>query len=246
MANRLLDRQASLLEYLASAATIFGDQVSPPLNMSLQGIDPGVLRLQARFTCNKRLEKIIAVFPRTLEILGAEQNLTLRDFVAVNPPTNKSTLANAREFHKFLSARWLCEAPNPTYLADVAACELAMDGALNVVDTHEFPPNKRKGDQPQPSIRRGRSVVPLRCSYDIDPFSLQVRGTLSLPKRNISLVITLPAGLQDVSLVEVAPVVVDALMRLDNWTDPSMLDGFGQLDDLISHLAMCGYIDVRI
>ena len=49
-----------------------------------------MLRLQARFICNKRLEKIIAVFPRTFEILGADQRLILREFVEVSQPTNKS------------------------------------------------------------------------------------------------------------------------------------------------------------
>src|SRR5215470_6705859 len=92
MANRLLDRQTSLLEYLSSAAAIFGDQADAPVDPALQGIDRGVLRLLARFACNKRIERIIAVFPLTFEILGAEQRLILREFVEVSRPTNKHTL----------------------------------------------------------------------------------------------------------------------------------------------------------
>ena len=58
MANRLLEQQASLLDYLSSSAVIFGDQADVTLNPALQGIDRGVLRLQARFACNKRIERI--------------------------------------------------------------------------------------------------------------------------------------------------------------------------------------------
>jgi hypothetical protein len=134
MANRLLDRQTRLLEYLASAATIFGDQASSPREIAMPGIDPGVLRLQARFACNKRLEKLMTVFPRTFELLGANQRLILREFVAVKPATNKSTLANAREFYQFLLARSECKALEPTCLPDVAACELAMAEAGNAAD----------------------------------------------------------------------------------------------------------------
>ena len=99
MTNSLLDRQTSLLEYLSSTAVIFGDQADAPVDAALQGIDRGVLRLLARFACNKRIERIIAVFPRTFEIVGAEQRSILREFVEISRLTNKSTLANVREFH---------------------------------------------------------------------------------------------------------------------------------------------------
>ena len=66
MASQLLLRQISLLRYLSSAAAMFGDQSKAPVDRALRGIDPAALRLQARFACNKRLERIAAVFPRTL------------------------------------------------------------------------------------------------------------------------------------------------------------------------------------
>src|SRR5262245_47383742 len=65
MADRLLDRQARLLEYLSRAATVFGDRADAPGDPVPEGLDRTPLRLQARFACNKRLEKIVAVFPRT-------------------------------------------------------------------------------------------------------------------------------------------------------------------------------------
>jgi hypothetical protein len=239
MDNRLLDRQASLLEYLSSTTNMFGDHADTPVDPALHGIDPGVLRLQARFICNKRLEKIIAVFTRTFDILGADQRSILREFVEVSPPTNKSTLANAREFHEFLSARWRLKASNPAYLVDVAACELAMVEVLNAVEDHERPAGLKRG------IRRHRTIVPLRCAYDIRSSFDSRSSEVPPPKRDTSLVVTLAAGFRDIRLVGVAPVVVDALMLLDDWTDPRMLDNLGDVENLVRHLAAHGFIEVQ-
>ena len=136
-------------------------------------------------------------------------------------------------------------APNPAYLADVAACELAMTVVRDVIEDHEEPAKKGKSEAPKRAIRRRRSVVPLRCAYDIRSIFDAGSGKVVPPKRDTSLVVTLPAGFRDVRIVEVAPVVVDALTLLDNWTDPSMLDDFGDLDDLVGHLAVHGFIDVQ-
>src|SRR5262249_48620675 len=123
MADRLLDRQKRLLEYLGSAAAMFGDEADAPFDPALRDFDPGLLCLVARSACNKRIEKIVAGFRRTLEILGANQELLLREFVDANPQTEGSNLANARKFHGFLIARWRHEPPKPAHLPDVAACE---------------------------------------------------------------------------------------------------------------------------
>jgi hypothetical protein len=245
MANRLLYRQASLLEYLSSAAAIFGDQADAPVDPTLQGINLGVLRLHARFACNKRIEKIIAAFPRIFEILGADQKSILREFVEVSRSTSKSTLANAREFHEFLSARWRCEPPNPAYLPDVAACELAMAEVRNVVDDHERPAKKGENDAPKGGIRRRSGVVPLCCAHDIRSIFDAGSGAAVPPKRDTSLVVTLPAGYRDVRIVEVAPVVFDVLTLLDDWADPSTLDAFGDRENLVSYLAAHEFIEVR-
>src|SRR6266700_8141778 len=70
MPNRLLDRQASLLAYLTSGAAIFGERNGVPLDQALHGMDSALLRLEARFSYEKRLEKIASVFPRTIAMLG--------------------------------------------------------------------------------------------------------------------------------------------------------------------------------
>src|SRR5690348_2957220 len=156
MAKRLLDRQASLLDYLSSPAAVFGGRAGAPAHPAVEAFDPGVLRLQARFICNKRMEKVIAVFPRTLRILGAVQRSILGEFVAASRSTKKSTLANAREFHEFLSRRWRRSRPEPAYLPDVAACELAIAEARDVGQDREGAAKDAKRAQQRRRIRRRR------------------------------------------------------------------------------------------
>jgi hypothetical protein len=242
MANRLLEQQASLLDYLSSPAVIFGDQADATLNPALQDIDRGVLRLQARFACNKRIERITAIFPLTFEILGSDQKLVLREFIGVSQPTEKSPFPNAREFHEFLSARWRRKSPEPAHLPDVAAGEFAMAQVSNAVEDREPP---AKGDGLKRSVRRRHSVVALRCAYDVRSIFDAASVAAVPPKRETSLVVSFPSGCCDPHIVEVPKVIADALMLLDDWTDPSRLHAFGNPDNLVRYLTVQEFIDVR-
>ena len=119
ISNRLLKRQVSLLRYLTSGGAIFGDR--GPLDPDLHGVDGTLLRMEARFSHEKRMEKIAAVFPRTFDLLGSEREALIREFVDACPPVDIARLANARQFHDFLSARWRRQPPRRAYLPDVAA-----------------------------------------------------------------------------------------------------------------------------
>src|SRR5262245_6091105 len=81
MVDRLLDRQIRLIKYLTSDATLFGDEINVPADPDFRGFDRGLLRLEARFCRSKRIEKVTAVFPRTLEILGSDRWLILNRLV---------------------------------------------------------------------------------------------------------------------------------------------------------------------
>ncbi|HXL49824.1 MAG TPA: hypothetical protein VN975_13640 [Xanthobacteraceae bacterium] len=244
MASRLLDRQARLLDHLSSAATLFGEEAGAPVDPTLQGIDRGLLRLEARFACNRRLGKIAAAFPRTFEILGADQKLILREFVEVSRPTAASTLANARQFCEFLSARWRHEPPKPAYLPDVAACELAMLEVRNMVQDHEQPPNKGGSYGRKGNIRRRRGVIALRCAYDIRSIFARTSGEVMPPKRDVAFAVTLPCDSSEVRILELAPAACDLLARLDDWVDPRTLDAIGEQENLVSYLAVHALIEV--
>ena len=71
MAKRLLDRQASLLEYLTSGAAIFGDSDGRDRSLgACKGSTAGCSVSRRASRIEKRMEKIAAVFPRTFELLG--------------------------------------------------------------------------------------------------------------------------------------------------------------------------------
>jgi hypothetical protein len=243
MTKRLLDRQASLLDYLSSAAAMFGSGADVPVDPALRAFDSGVLRLQARFICNKRIEKIVSVFPRTLQILGADQRSILREFVEAGQSTNKSTLANAQEFHEFLARRWQRVRPRPACLRDVAACELAMAEARDVASEDVGSGAGDRSARRRHGIRRRRDVIALRCAYDVRAVFDASSGDVAPRRRAISLVATVPAGSGEARLIETTSRVVAALSLLDEWADPSALDEIGDRESLIAELAAKGFIE---
>src|SRR5436305_9323211 len=125
MSSRLLDRQVRLLHYLTNGAAIFNLEPDAPLEPPLRGLDQNLLHLEARFSHQKRMEKIAGIMPRTFALLGARRAVVGRDFAAACPPTDISRLTNAREFHAFLVPWWRRRRGRPAYVPDVAACEVA-------------------------------------------------------------------------------------------------------------------------
>src|SRR4051794_29296384 len=109
MVDRLLDRQISLLEYLTSSNAIFGNRIDSALDLADDLADwassRALLDLEARFSYEKRMHKITAVFPRTFELLGEHRAEIVREFVRACPPTDIDRLDNARQFRAFLLAR---------------------------------------------------------------------------------------------------------------------------------------------
>jgi hypothetical protein len=173
MAPRLLDRQVRLLDYLTSSGAIFGEGGDAPLDQALHGMAPRLLRLEACFSHEKRMEKIITVFPKTFLLLGSDRaaifrESIVREFVAACPPTDITRIENARQFHDFLCARWRHQPPEPPYLRDVAACEFAIAKVRVGAKVQELEP---RGEQaPRDRIRRQPRCRPssLRLRHPAD------------------------------------------------------------------------------
>jgi hypothetical protein len=123
MAKPLLERQVSLIAHLTSGAAIFGGTGNSTADF--EGIDRTLLRVEARFSYAKRMGKITAVLPRTFELLGKSAEKYARAFVESCPPTTLSRLENACQFHRFLVSWWMREAPDPPWIRDVTALEIA-------------------------------------------------------------------------------------------------------------------------
>jgi hypothetical protein len=241
---RLLDRQARLLEYLTSSSAIFGGDGDAPLDQTLHGIDRRLLRLEARFSHDKRMKKIIAVFPKTFRLLGPNRDTIVREFVKACPPTDFARIENARQFYDFLCARWRNAPPEPPYLHDIVACEFACSRVRHRITAGHAEP--AGGKPPRPGcIRRHPDTVLLRCAHDIRPiFEDDIEESLPT-KRRTPVAIAIPPGTEHPRIFEMPPPVFDALRALDNWTDRSELGAALEVDKLIGELAQHGLIEVR-
>ena len=245
MAKRLLDRQISLLDYLTSGAAIFGDKRRAALDPALQGLDVGLLRLEARFSYEKRMEKVVGVFPKTFELLGHDQSAIVREFVRTCPPVDIGHLTNARQFHDFLSARWRRRRPKPPYLPDVASCELACAtvGAAVDADLQETG-DSRKG-VPHGAIRRRRGVVLLRCRYDVR-LIFEGGSARAVPeKRDTAIAVAMAPGAAQPQVFELPAAIFDLIAALDDWSDPAALRATPGSAELIGELARHGLLEVR-
>jgi hypothetical protein len=242
MANSLLDRQLSLVEYMTSGAAIFGDERQLSLIRALHGIDLGLLQAEARFAYAKRIEKIMSVLSKTFELLGSGQEAILREFVVDCPPMSISRLENARQFVAFLSARSTCA--DPPYLNDVAKCELAcaeVDADLDGAEVEAGPDDRVP---PQGAIRRGPGVVLVRCAYDVRPIFEPGSEQLIPVQRETHVVVALPPGEGHPQVFEVHPVIFELLAALNDWTDPAGIGIAGELAKLLPDLTEHGLVEV--
>jgi hypothetical protein len=243
MAKRLLDRQVSLIEHLTSAAAIFGDRTGPGLDRSLHGIDPGLLRIEARFSHEKRMEKIAAVFPRTIGLLGDERDSIIRGFAAACPPMDISRIENATQFHEFLLSRWRHEPPAPRYLPDVAGCELACAKVRVAAD--QPVPTAAAPDAPNMAIRRRPDIALLRTTYDVrSVFEGEAEHIVPI-QRDTPLAVALDPESDQPQILELAPEVFDLLAALDDWTNPAMHNGSPEVTELIAGLVEAALVEIR-
>jgi hypothetical protein len=241
---RLLDRQARLLEYLTSGRAIFGGDGEVPIDHPLHGIDFRLLRLEAQFSHRKRMEKIKSVFPISFRLLEHDWDTMVGEFVRTCPPAGVARLENAQQFYDFLCGRWRETPPVPPHLSDVAACELAIARVRSGIAAAHAEP---VGGKPQPlgGIRRHPQVVLLRCGCDIRPVFEDASRETAPTRRDTPLAIAIPPDAEHPRILEVSPLVFQALEMLDDWTDRSELGVASQVDELIDELARHGLVEVH-
>ncbi len=242
MSTPLLDRQAELLRYLTSSSAIFGDQAKAPNGETSLGIDGGWLRLEARFSYEKRMRKITELLPNTFRLLGADRPALVRAFVDRYPPTHVGRLENARQFYDFLCTCWREQPPTPAYLPDVAACEISRarvrSATVAVVGQEASREKPRRG-----AVRRRPELILLRCDYDVRPIFEKGLEEAAPAKRDTRLAIVIPPDAKHPSVFELPVFVFDMLCALENWTEHPMLGTAAYLDTL-RELAQHGLIEV--
>jgi hypothetical protein len=242
MANRLLDRQASLLDHLGSDGAIFGEAGSTTADPALAGIDDELLRIEARFSYEKRMTKIQVLLPKTFDLLGRDLEAILREFNSACPPSGISSFENANRFHQFICARWQTQVPLLPHQPDVAAYELAC-AAFRRDERRE--PATLTGDAAPGSVRRHPDVLLLRCAYDIQPLFGETIEKSAPVARDTPLAIAMSPGADRTMVMELRPAIFDLLTLLDDFTDPSVLGETPAVAALLADLAALGLIEVQ-
>jgi hypothetical protein len=238
---RLLDRQRRLLEYLTSGSAIFRDQREKGLDAALQGIARDRLDLEARFSHEKRMEKIAAVFPRTISLLGDGYSAIVREFVDACPPHDISRITNARQFHDFLKEYWKPRTPCPPYASDVAACELAC-AEVRLASENICAETWSSG---KAAVRRRREVVLLRCAYDIRAVFESSGGGAAPVARQTCIAIATDPDTGEARMLELAPEVFELIAGLDAWADPTAFEETPEAAALLAELAEAGLLEIR-
>ncbi|MBV8536700.1 MAG: hypothetical protein JO128_13965 [Alphaproteobacteria bacterium] len=234
---RLLERQTALLAYLTSPAAIFAGR-RPRRDARLAGLDRGRLHLEARFSHDKRMEKIRGVLPRTFGLLGPSRARVLRGFAAACPPDDISRLRNARQFHDFLRRRWTRLSDRRPYLADVAACELALAEARNFAEdqtaTIRTAPSRSR-------ICRRPGVILVRCRYDVRP--IFEGRTPRIARRPTFLAVAVRPGADEPAVAGLTPQLFKLLAVLDTPQARVDLGRTTDADALVDALTAEGLVE---
>jgi hypothetical protein len=241
---RLLDRQARLLDYLTSDDAIFGGQCDPPVGRAVEGMDCGLLHLEARFSHEKRMEKVMAVFPKTFSLLGDGAVAFGREFARAHAPVDIRRIENARQFYDFLHNRSHRAHSEPPYLDDVAACELAYLRARVGVEAEGLDPAPLRRAAAG-SIRRNPDAVLIECAYDVRPIFENDSNDTCPIKRETQLAVAVPPGERHPKVFEVGRAVFCLLAMLTDWVERSALGRAYDLDELLGELAAHGLIEVH-
>jgi hypothetical protein len=244
MPNRLLDRQAELLEHLTSGAGIFGVDRGRLAAGSVLGIHEGLLHLEARFSHDKRMQKIEWVLSRTLDLLNGSRTPIVRDFIEACPPVSISWLENARQFHDFLKIRWHHERPAPPHLPDIAAYELAYATVRAGEIRGSTLPENASG-APAGAVRLHPTAVLLHCEYDIRPVLEGRTHASAATRRETRLAVAMPPGTDEPLVSELSSDIFELLEMLDQFTDPAIFEETPEAHRLITGLVARGLLEVR-
>jgi hypothetical protein len=245
MSTTLLDRQASLLQYLTSGAAIFASSGDKPFEggpHNVLGIDKGLLHLEARYSHDKRMAKIKWVLQRTFDLLGSDRERAVREFVEACPPTGIGRLDNARQFHAFLKARWQDDACEPPYLPDIASFELAYTAVRGEDDTVANAPLKNAANGHTGAIRRNPRAILLRCSYDIRPV-LEGRPGEDVMQDESRFALSLPPGSSDPVILAASEELFAVLEALEDFIDPDIVADMLGSAELAAEFAANGLLE---
>ncbi|HLH98489.1 MAG TPA: hypothetical protein VKW08_25550 [Xanthobacteraceae bacterium] len=240
MSNQLLQRQARLLEHLTGGAGIFGGARGLSNEPLLRGLDLGLLHLEARFSHEKRMQKIEWVLSHTLDLLGDKRAAIIRDFVEACPPASITWLDNARQFHAFLQSYWTREAAEPAWLPDVANYEIAY-ATVRAGERRSSLQNSTEAVSG--AVRLHPSAVLLRCNYDIR--CILDGGADQVPmQREIYLAVAILPGSDEPFVSTLSSPIIELLEMLTEFVNFTAFVDTPEVAHLLEELTDGGLIEV--
>ena len=250
--DELLAVQRELIAYLAMPAAFERLNVSRHDLPAVSGFDLNRLELVGRLAQGKRMSKLLRILPRTFRYLNRDVGAIAREFAIRHPPRSAEAFPTACQFYMFLRRTWRTTPPEPSFLPDLAYCELALAGVARrlsirqsgvLCKVHSF-----KGKALL--IRRQRGIHYRRCEHNIQPlFTVRQESAASIVRRPTFVFLTCPLASGTARLATVDQDTFDIVVGLRNWTRSSLADGEGDpgaIIDLFRGLEELGVLEVQL
>jgi hypothetical protein len=250
--DELLALQRELITYLSTPAAFEQKNILGPDLSLVSGLDPGRLELVGRLAQGKRMSKVMRILPRTFRHLDPDMGGMAREFALRHLPRSAEAFATACQFYMFLRRIWRTTRPDPSFLPDLAYCELALAGVArrapitrNTV-LAQAPTFKGKALL----IRRQQCIHYRRCEHNIRPlFDVRQENEASIVRSPTCVLLTCPLPRGAARVVTVDQDVFDIVVGLTSWTRFNIEDaicGPGAAIDLIRDLEALGALEVHL
>ena len=221
--RRLIDRQIGLLRHLTGEAFMFGtsDLAVAALDPDLQGMDIARLRLEAEFSCSKRIGRIRETFARTASMYGSRFTGVLREFAVACPPRTYERYPDARDFFDWFEKRCADDSSVPAWTADVARIEIALARARTFRPS-EMEEEALAGSPNDASsvwwYRAHPCVVLTHCRYDVGPLFVPGRSGEDIVRRDLTLATLASRRRRPPETMEILPEAFALLERSPAWS----------------------------
>jgi hypothetical protein len=238
--RHLLDRQTAILEFLTDPLAFNSGQADP----ALQGIDLSHLRLEGALSLGKRMDKIRSCLPRTFEYLVHSPAMSAEAFAHRFPPFSAARNDNAAQFVEYLHFLWQEELPDPPFLPDLAALELAIAKAITLENNPSACP---AGDETAADYRLNANAQLLLCQFDVRVLFDGSAERAPPAERSVHLVIVPPIEGDMPRVFEVSAEFFSLLNGVGDWRRLDELGGAagGAQRAQIASLTRHGMVEIR-
>ena len=249
--DELLAMQRELIAYLATPAAFERWNVSRQDLPAMSGFDLNRLELVGRLAQGKRMSKVMRILPRTFRHLNQDLGVMAREFALHHLPRSAEAFAIACQFYMFLRRTWRTTPPEPSFLPDLAYCELALAGVARRLPIRQAAVLCKvpSFDGRALLIRRQRGIHYRRCEHNIQPlFTVRQESAASIVRRPTFVFLTCPLASGTARLATVDQDAFDIVVGLRNWTRSSF-DGVGDpgaVIDLFRGLEELGVLEVQL